>query len=337
MADRAMPTDTAQKHLEQIRESFAPCQKRLGMVSLLVMGAFGRGEGSVISRGGKLLPLNDYDLCLVTKRNLLVARYFAERIVKELKKSLPVYSIDVFVLKECELASLPPLIINYEIKYGSALLWGRDVISEIPDYKASDIPLEDGAKLLFNRCISLLLGFPDRANDEFSLYQSAKALCAIAESMLLLCGKYHFTYRQRRDNFSKAFPAEFPGLKIDYPALSAMVDKAMEFKLHPDYGLFPNPQELWLKTRDFYLDIFHYYLNRLYKTDFEDLGKLIEFFFSRQKQSFSEIFVPWLIYNLRHKNLLPGFNIRFHPHIFVNAASPFVLRGLHSNNQEDIA
>ncbi|MHC4579941.1 MAG: hypothetical protein ACYS14_00690, partial [Planctomycetota bacterium] len=60
-----------QEDLDRIVEEITQLE---GIVALILMGGFGRGEGSVVTIRGRTRPLNDYDLMIVTENAEDIAR-----------------------------------------------------------------------------------------------------------------------------------------------------------------------------------------------------------------------------------------------------------------------
>lgn len=325
--------------LEEIRYKI-----KYNLKSIILLGGFGRGEGSVLIESGRVIPLNDYDILLVTD-NLIPPYKLTTILSKELQKKLGIH-LDIQIKKYSSIPLLPPLIMNYEIKYGSKVIWGEDVLKKIPNYKPTEIPLWDGVSLLFNRMNSLIYGWP-LANDNkrFVIGQSIKGLHACCESLLLLSGDYHYSYEERNKRFKEIFPKKYPALYEKIPELLDYVDKAIIFKLKPDYSAFPKPDELWDKVVDMYFKVFSYYLGTYYQTDSRDMTKIIEKFNEMQKEPSYRTSALWLLYMYQmynHGFKVIKFNFRLHPNNFIYSLEPFLLKALrdypnHSNLDVKIA
>ena len=41
------------------------------VISLVLVGGFGRGEGSMLSYNNQIIPINDYDIVVISKTNIL--------------------------------------------------------------------------------------------------------------------------------------------------------------------------------------------------------------------------------------------------------------------------
>jgi predicted nucleotidyltransferase len=138
-------------------------KRKLKIVSIVLGGSFGRGEGSVIVKNGRIKTLNDYDIFIVVKNSMLqyyVNYVLLEKSLKYLYKKYPYLPyIEFFLIKKNELHKLPPKVLYYELKHGSKILYGDNVLKEIRNYQPKDIPLIEGVILLFNRAVSLLYAY----------------------------------------------------------------------------------------------------------------------------------------------------------------------------------
>lgn|GEM_PF-3441080 len=175
---------------------------------ILLVGGFGRGEGSILKvRGEEPEPLNDYDVLVLMKDTepADALKALGHRLAKE----LGIDFVDVGVKFVDELRYLPCTIENYDMKYGSTILYGDPTLKErIPNFRVDDIPVSEATRLLFNRIAGVLGGF-----DEFSFLASevgspgsfymrnqlVKAFIGMADAHLLLNGYYHHLYRTRKE------------------------------------------------------------------------------------------------------------------------------------------
>ncbi len=153
--------------------------------SLVLYGAFGRGEGCVLN--GK--PRNDYDLLLVGGSKELEDKItnIATGCVNE------VWRIDGWNRKNVCTQK------RYEVKYGSQLLAGEPL--DLPDWEAYEIPFEDAMESLGNRAVSLILGKYEMMKDEPDwrkcIEQIAKGIIAVGDAVLIRRGEFHPKYTVR--------------------------------------------------------------------------------------------------------------------------------------------
>ncbi len=101
------------------------------------------------------------------------------------------------------LRSLRPDIFAYELRTCGRVVGGdSDILTHIPSFSATDIPLEDGWRLLSNRMVEQLETLEDleqrpRALSRHLFYRTVKLYLDMATSFLLFVGEYAPTYEER--------------------------------------------------------------------------------------------------------------------------------------------
>ncbi len=312
----------------------------VGIISIILTGGFGREEGSVIIKDEKIMPLNDYDIIIVSEKyphllNKTKILSLSTHISKHITNKIGI-TVDISPIFYKELKKLPNSIFNYETKYGSKILWGENVIEEMPNYDAKNIPLFEGIILLFTRIYALLYGHPKYKPKELVIIQSAKALHACCEALLLLSKNYHYSYFERNKIFKNIFSAEFPEIYDKFPRMEEMVDKAIKFKLHPDYALFPDSEKLWKETCKIFIFIFKYYFKRYYQVNSDNLEDIIAKFLKEEKRFSLKNPLLWVEYyrsmKLRNKNPKFHFSLFYNPWHFASAPLPLVLEMMVNDN-----
>ncbi len=326
--------------LSTIVNAILEYKDEFGVISIILTGGFGREEGSVIIKDEKVMPLNDYDIMLVSKKyphlfNKAKISLLSMHISKDITDKIGI-TTDILPIFYDKLKKLPNSIFNYETKYGSKILWGKNVINEMPNYDAKNIPLFEGIILLFTRIYSLLYGHPKYKPKELVIIQSTKALHACCEALLLLSKNYHYSYFERNRIFKNIFFHEFSEIYNKFPQMEEMVDKAIKFKLYPDYSLFPDSEKLWEETCKIFIFIFKYYFKRYYQINSDNLGDIIAKFLKEEKRFSLKNPLLWAEYyrsmKLRNKN--PNFRLSlfYNPWHFVSAPLPLVLEMMINDN-----
>ena len=245
--------------IASIKEEIIREGKRWGIISLILYGGFGRGEGSVVVDGDNIRPLNDYDFFAVSRYplpNYLSFRKF----IQGLDSRVSGYTIDVMIRPLWFIKRRHMSVFYYELKNSGKVLWGMDVLSHLPEIDPNKIPLSDGICTLFNRLMSLMeaYGVVDR---KLIIYQCNKAVLTCMEILLLKAGRYHWSYKERLSIFKSIFEKSFPELFKDLPGFIDMAERATQFKLFPDFSLYPpansigEGQDLWEKTAQLYFKI----------------------------------------------------------------------------------
>jgi hypothetical protein len=238
--------------------------------SLYLLGGYGRGEGSILLDQSGVTPLGDYDFLVVSS-----SPRFSLKVpgIQPLQEKFHVqYHVGVDNIWKPLLPFLEKRLYWYEAKFGSMLLFGDPrSLDAIRISGGEDINIREGFSLLFNRLAGLeIVANPVFHKNRLSedekrhlIFQSVKAILACGECLLLLYGKYHFSYKERCSRFaanSESRFAEFltinPGFKEDY-------EKATRFKLKPCFDLYDNPRDIWFTAKEYELKTLVFLLNKI--------------------------------------------------------------------------
>jgi len=190
--------------------------------ALVLIGGYGRGEGTPYIVDGRELPFNDYDFVVVSgpmtrgRRASVQSslRLLEQRLTKDvgLPVDLCLYPDDV--LRHAEFSML-----NYEMKYGHKVVWGDDrILDRMPEYARDRIPMSEGTRLLLNRG-KLLLDVRRALRDGRTLSADErlrfvkfvfKALLAFGDCTLLLHGDYDISYAVKKDRIGRYAASNMP-------------------------------------------------------------------------------------------------------------------------------
>lgn len=127
------------------------------------------------------------------------------------------------------LRRLTPHIFAYELRECGQVVWGdAGILSLIPPFSVSDIPLEDGWRMLCNRLVEQLDVVEELVEGRTSLsqrawYRTTKLFLDMATSLSLFAGLYSTTYQARaavledaaRDGRAAAWPFDPHGFVSD--------------------------------------------------------------------------------------------------------------------------
>ncbi len=190
--------------------------------ALVLIGGYGRGEGTPRIVAGREEPFNDYDFVVVSepmtrrRRSRVQAdlRQLEQRLTREV--GLP---IDLCLYPENVLRSAEFSMLNYEMKYGHRVVWGDEhILAGLPAYRHDRLPLSEGTRLLLNRG-KLLLDVrralrPGQAlNDDERLRFVKfvyKARLAFGDCALLLNGDYDLRYTVKRERIGQLAASDVP-------------------------------------------------------------------------------------------------------------------------------
>jgi hypothetical protein len=190
-------------------------------ISVILAGSFGRGEGTVTFENGKVDILSDFEICVVSPD--VRCRAKCEKLSKKLSQDLCAEITVAWMSPErvsCNKNSNAtfgrnyPSIFMYELKAGSKVLYGRDVLTyNVIDPKK--LPLWEGIKLLFNRMAESL---SDIFAAEARLYREKwmnKTLLACGDILLLDNKLYHHSYNERKQRLADSVDfANYPFLDM---------------------------------------------------------------------------------------------------------------------------
>jgi hypothetical protein len=137
------------------------------------------------------------------------------------------------------LRRLQPHIFAYELRNCGKVLWGdSEILTCIPSFSTSDIPLEDGWRLLSNRMVEQLeelegLELRPKVLPRRLLYRTIKLYIDMATSYLLFAGEYAPTYAERAERLRKLADAQVTGEKAPFELrrFSDRVSECTQWKL----------------------------------------------------------------------------------------------------------
>lgn len=246
--------------------------RELGAVDAIILeGSFGRGEGAAVQREGRWIPVNDYDLCIITEQSVGEADLGAVK--RTVLGDSDIRRVDISTISREELRSLKPRMLNFDRKYGSQVIHGNTkVLNLIPEMRPEDIPLFEAEKELFSRVTSFVVSFDTSycrreipKLEAFRLRQQlAKALIACANASLILKGQYRASMLERAALFEAAVPFDRDTMTL--------IGAAFRFKANPELESRVDPLEYYFECRDLYLQCFLDLVRSMYGRDFPTWG-----------------------------------------------------------------
>lgn len=229
------------------------------VIAIILYGSYGRDEGAFYAdRNGIIHTYNDYDLILIVDE--YIDSTILTQIAHLLEEKLDVKWIDISQKKRSKLEKLKLTIFNYDLKYGSRVIYGdKDILDNIPKYKSNEISLKEAETLYFTRLYTFIgtvgdNNFVNGVKDEnarFFRNQMAKAILAVVDCLLLVIGKYNYSYKKRVLLLQQYYPEKSSLIELAKWALSE--------KLNPKDNSF-NGQD----TKNFYTKILKVYLGEIF-------------------------------------------------------------------------
>ncbi len=271
--------------VEEVRKSVH------GLKAIILSGGYGRGEGAVELINKKPKLINDFDIYLITKKQL--SDHFLEELGKKCARLIgkggleypencnmkfdfnTFFNVDLRCITYQKLKYLSPLVRYFEMKNSTTLIWGEDIRKLIPDMEPSDLPFSEGVRLLSNRMMNMFLSMKPEylekkpSHDEIGIvnYYICKAYLACCEALLLYSGEFRATYGERKKRFLEIYKEKFPDLHEILPELTEKIDFMTEYKFNPDIKKFDYQKE-WFIARKHVTEIFKYIILMVIKKKF---------------------------------------------------------------------
>jgi len=252
--------------LERIKDEVV---RRFKPESIILHGSFGRGEGSVIVDNCNLIFLSDFEISIVTPKRIGGdLKKLASEVGKEIGAEIGLWRNKPGKYSSYRVRK--PTIENYELKYGSKILYGENYLEKIPDFKPEDIPLWEGIRLMFNRMAESLKYFsinykhsePSGDEKQKLVYSIYKIVLGCQDALLLSIKKFHYSYKIRNEMFQELFPNYFDNLNMEIPNFLPLTIKATNYKLRPEKNYSENAIELWFDTMEVCDKVFRYVIEK---------------------------------------------------------------------------
>lgn len=242
--------------------------------SIILSGSFGRGEGTVSKENGKMKFLSDCEVTLIpykyifnrSKINNFESKFY-ER--SGLKVDIWGGGLSFYLLIPFMNKKMKPTINNYDLKYGSKVIYGKNYLEGVPNFKPDDIPLWEGIRLLFNRMAEALEHFSFENPSESMVFWTDKIVLACQDALLLSLGKYHYSYRKRNEMFQNLFLERFGRLEPKLPDFLELTIEVTERKLNGGMNV-RNPVEYWFAVTEICDKVFRYVIQKDMGIEFGD-------------------------------------------------------------------
>ena len=242
--------------------------------SIILSGSFGRGEATAFEENGKLKFLSDCEITIMPYRYIFSRSKIDEFESKFYERTgLKVgiwgathsfYLITPFLNKK-----MKPTMENYDLKYGSQVIYGKDYFWRIPNFKPEDIPLWEGIRLLFNRMAESLEYFSLANPKDEMVFWTDKIVLACQDALLITLGKYQHSYRKRNELFQNLFSNYFSELENKTSKFLDLTIEVTERKLCGMRNV-NDPIEYWFDTAKICDEVFRYVIKKDMGIRFKD-------------------------------------------------------------------
>jgi hypothetical protein len=219
--------------------------------ALLLAGGYGRGEGGIFRENETGAPqlYNDLEFFLIVADDVPMPP-FESWCASQAHRGEEKIGIEVEfkLLRESALRQAEPSMFFYDLLAAHIPVFGgREFTDSLPSALRDPalIPAHEAARLLFNRGSGLFFSLvalernDARAANGFIERNHAKVRLALADAVLAVNGRHHFSCRERHQRLAEPLPSTPPG----WPQLVAWHSEGVEFKLHPRHR-FPSAAEL---------------------------------------------------------------------------------------------
>ncbi len=176
--------------------------------AVVLTGSLARDEATLVEEGKRWRLLGDAEFLLIFHTHASLPRTVAMGFMRQnIETSISRFGVTSEICVTAAypkyLRSLRPSIFAYELRNCGKVVWGDpEILTCIPSFSSSDIPWEDGWRLLSNRMVEQLEVLEDLEQKPKMLssrlhYRTVKLYLDMATSFLLFAGEYAPTYEER--------------------------------------------------------------------------------------------------------------------------------------------
>ncbi len=245
------------------------------VVSIILAGGFGRGEGTVAINNGNIRLIRDFDIYLLFKNKIPWKTVRKVENLLQKTKSFEKHNFDYDCLEEFTVnihaTTLNRLNRFLDIKTvdlkNSKTIYGKNLLNRIL-WTSSDIPTRSGGRILLEQSFALLSTLPSsryinegipEALSEVFVRECSKTYLYIGAALCIFAGKHHTSDFKRIELLEHIFNSIFTELKQISPELPKRIADATMYKIDPRNSLnIHDPIDYWFQVR-------------------QDLGKVIRF------------------------------------------------------------
>jgi len=212
-----------------------------GLRSVVLTGSLARGEATWFYDDSSARLAGDADVLIVFEnRAALPPADHVARLKHQAEAHLRAEGIHAEVglsaVDPGYLRALQPHIFAYELVKHGKVIWGDTrILCLVPPFSPTDIPLEDGFRLLLNRMIELLDAVCEIDSygsvTEKVRYRAMKLVLDTCTSYLLFEGQYESTYRERARRLGELATTTSTSQPLPLSSFAARVAEVTRVKL----------------------------------------------------------------------------------------------------------
>ncbi len=213
--------------------------KEVSPISIVLFGGFGHENGSFGEINGKITPLNDYDLYLITKNKISnkilddIGKKCSNAIGKggleivenfdEVYDENKFFHVDLHCIPYKKLKKLYPTQRTFDIRTSLVIHGDKNILSQIPE---TTISKSDAIRLLFNKMDHFAIA--EGNSEKIKSIYAIKGFVDSCSALLIMNGKYTSKAQHREKNFlGLNVPEEF----------KRFVKRATKAKLYNGYQI----------------------------------------------------------------------------------------------------
>ncbi|OGI01804.1 MAG: hypothetical protein A2X42_04225 [Candidatus Margulisbacteria bacterium GWF2_38_17] len=243
-------------HMDLIKNNILQEFDENTIQAIIMIGGYGRGEGTVRIDNGEENVFNDYDFFIISKAlGPITTTRMKKKLVHlsgKLTKLVGI-EVDLSLLTMKAFSRLPFTLMNYDMRQKSRIIHGnQSILDHLPPYNDAQMPAIEGTRLLLNRG-ALLIYCKQQLADHATLELSEreiiikyinKAILAMGDSFLIINKKYHYSYKVKEETISHI---DNPGFPL-FEELKKAYLAAIEFKFTVNFDIHKTTDVLdWLK------------------------------------------------------------------------------------------
>ena len=249
--------------------------------SIILRGSFGRDEVSFGWINEKITYYSDCEIIVINPKNQFKKNIteIATELSNELQLKVEIADLEPelkYFLKFGLVKYIIPTIDNYELKYGSKVIYGENFLEKLPIFNAKDIPIWEGIRLILNRMIECshyfnlynqLTEISDQQKNNL-YYWINKLILACQDALLILIKKYHYSYRTRNKIFVHTYLDNFSNIHHDVPSFLQLTIHATKFKLNHNQEISKDLSSYWFIVSAIVDKVFRHIINTVMNFEF---------------------------------------------------------------------
>lgn len=187
------------------------------ILSIVLLGGYGRGEGGVIMRGNSCFPRNNYDILIVFKEIGFFEIRKIRKSLEDIKARLDAELMTIFEYSfrsGKRLAGAPNIMIYQDIYNASRAIYGTDIRRILPSRVTLPLDITEALRIMRNRAVPLLFAKTGNARKGYDITAEqiktwySKAVIGFGDAALIAAGKYKTRYAEKMIMVEGLLPQE---------------------------------------------------------------------------------------------------------------------------------